>query len=75
MQLLSARINGISPYFICLFKCYCCKFMINFDSLLKNKRCACVPEGGWWVQEGIGVFRIGIGHFFADVKVFIVKMA
>ena len=49
--------------------------MNNFDSLLKNKRCVCVPEGGERIQEGIGVFRIGIGHFFADGKVFIVKMA
>ena len=40
--------------------------MINFDFLLKNKCCVCVPEGGGWVQEGIGVFRIEIGHFFAD---------
>ena len=49
--------------------------MINFDLLLKYKCCACVPEGGEQVQDGIGVFRNGIGHFFADVKVFIVKMA
>ena len=34
--------------------------------------------GGRWVQDEIGVFstnEIGICHFFADVKVFIVKMA
>ena len=52
--------------------------MINFDLLLKNKNCACVPEGGGWVQDGSGVFstnEIGICHFFADVKLFTVKMA
>ena len=35
-----------------------------------------MPEGGGWVQDGIGVFstnKIGICHFFADVKVFLVK--
>ena len=46
--------------------------MINFDLLLKIN---VVRVGGGQVQEGIGVFRIGIGHLFADVKVFIVKMA
>ena len=39
--------------------------------------CVCA-WGGRWVQDEIGVFstnEIGICHFFADVKVFIVKMA
>ena len=52
--------------------------MINFDFCWIIKIvCVCV-WGWWWVEDVTGVFstnKIGICYFFADVKLFTVKMA